>query len=149
MSDHLVVTTDEVVRGRPGTVSRCTCGWKSAWGVQDGSAEADAHGHRMRRDEDYRKRALGRVAEYNKAERERGCTCKLFEDSYGFVMDRDCVLHGFVKREPKKVESREPCHGCSCHINPPCGACENCVHWDIDDCENDCQTCTDHEEEVE
>lgn len=39
------------------------------------------------------------------------------------------------------------CHNCSCHINPPCGECENCKHWDVTDCPNDCQDCDiDHEE---
>lgn len=33
------------------------------------------------------------------------------------------------------------CHECRCHVNPPCGACENCKHWDVDDCPNDCQLC--------
>lgn len=33
------------------------------------------------------------------------------------------------------------CHECNCHLHPPCGACEKCVHWDVEGCENDCQTC--------
>lgn len=34
------------------------------------------------------------------------------------------------------------CHECSCHINPPCGQCENCNHPDGDLCpEGDCQNC--------
>lgn len=41
--------------------------------------------------------------------------------------------------------SKERCHDCSCHISAPCGACENCGHWDHPDCENDCQDCEDHE----
>lgn len=48
---HEVVITDEIVRGGPGTVARCSCGWVSAWGVQDGSAEADAARHlRLRKE---------------------------------------------------------------------------------------------------
>lgn len=42
---------------------------------------------------------------------------------------------------------RERCHDCSCHINPPCGRCENCQHADYPECENDCQDCEDHQEE--
>ncbi|ALY09912.1 hypothetical protein SEA_ROSIEPOSIE_66 [Arthrobacter phage RosiePosie] len=41
----------------------------------------------------------------------------------------------------------KPCHPCSCHLHPPCGACEHCTHWDVDDCPNDCQDCPDHEED--
>lgn len=38
------------------------------------------------------------------------------------------------------------CHECNCFVNPPCGACENCKHWYVDDCPNDCQLCEyDHE----
>lgn len=33
------------------------------------------------------------------------------------------------------------CHVCNCFVNPPCGACENCKHWDVSDCSKDCQTC--------
>lgn len=45
------------------------------------------------------------------------------------------------------------CHECSCHINPPCGRCEECAHWDaeergIEDCPNDCQECDEHEETI-
>ena len=29
----------------PGTVARCTCGWKSSWTIRDGSAEADGARH--------------------------------------------------------------------------------------------------------
>lgn len=44
------------------------------------------------------------------------------------------------------VVVRERCHDCSCHINPPCGRCVECKHWDYPDCENDCQDCEDHQE---
>ncbi|QFG12938.1 hypothetical protein PBI_MIMI_271 [Arthrobacter phage Mimi] len=36
------------------------------------------------------------------------------------------------------------CHECSCHINPPCYACQNCNHWDVKGCDHDCQDCTGH-----
>jgi hypothetical protein len=42
---HKTTCTDELVRGHGGTVARCTCGWRDAWGVRDGSAEASAHAH--------------------------------------------------------------------------------------------------------
>lgn len=38
------------------------------------------------------------------------------------------------------------CHDCRCHFNPPCSACERCVHIDQTVCPEDCQTCEyDHE----
>ena len=36
------------------------------------------------------------------------------------------------------------CHECTCFLSAPCGACENCVHPDYPECENDCQECEDH-----
>lgn len=33
------------------------------------------------------------------------------------------------------------CHPCSCHLSPPCGACENCTHPDDVCPEGDCQNC--------
>lgn len=35
----------------------------------------------------------------------------------------------------------KPCHDCSCHVHPPCSACESCVHIDYPECPNDCQDC--------
>lgn len=43
--EYVVTCTDERVRGNPGTVARCTCGWEDAWGIQEGNAEASAHFH--------------------------------------------------------------------------------------------------------
>ena len=38
------------------------------------------------------------------------------------------------------------CHECNCFVDPPCGACERCKRWYVDDCPNDCQFCEyDHE----
>lgn len=35
-----------------------------------------------------------------------------------------------------------PCHDCSCHRNPPCSNCENCLHMNGEiECPNDCRTC--------
>ena len=42
---HTTTCTDQMVRGYPGTVARCTCGWSDAWGIPDGSAEASAYEH--------------------------------------------------------------------------------------------------------
>lgn len=148
---HSVTTSDTTVRGRPGTVAECSCGWRSAWGVRDGSAESDAHHHRMVHDEDYLSDHRARVAEHNAAERERGCTCKLFDDSFGFALDLDCPIHAPKSSGPAPVaapaKAHSPCHSCSCHIHPPCGACENCRHYDNPDCPNDCQTCGDHDDD--
>ena len=37
----------------------------------------------------------------------------------------------------------DECHECRCHVVvfPPCGACENCTHWDVEGCDEDCQEC--------
>ena len=47
--EHKVSCTDELVTKSfgtyPGTVARCTCGWKSSWTTRDGSAEADGARH--------------------------------------------------------------------------------------------------------
>ena len=47
--EHRVSCTDELVTKSfgtyPGTVARCTCGWKSSWTTRDGSAEADGARH--------------------------------------------------------------------------------------------------------
>lgn len=61
MSSHDVITTDEEVRGRPGTVARCSCGWVSHWGIRDGSAESDAHHHLMIHDSEYEQKHRARV----------------------------------------------------------------------------------------
>lgn len=145
---HSVTTADTTVRGHPGTVAKCSCGWKSAWGVRDGSAESDAHHHRLDHDEDYLNDHRARIAEHNAAERERGCTCKLFDLSFSSMLDPDCPVHG-VKSGPvaAPAETHSPCHSCSCHTHPPCGACENCRHYDNPDCSNDCQTCGDHDDD--
>lgn len=42
---HKTTCTDGLVRGQRGTIATCTCGWRDAWGMQDGSAEASAHAH--------------------------------------------------------------------------------------------------------
>lgn len=50
MSKHEITSTDEMVTKSfgtyPGTVARCTCGWKSAWTCRDGSAERDGAEHK-------------------------------------------------------------------------------------------------------
>lgn len=54
MSKHLTRAWDDEVRGYPGTKWECTCGARGDWSIQDGSAERDAHDHRMARDPEYR-----------------------------------------------------------------------------------------------
>lgn len=46
----------------------------------------------------------------------------------------------------QEVGNMPECHDCRCHFNPPCSACERCVHIDQTVCPEDCQTCEyDHE----
>lgn len=146
MSEHAVTIKDETVRNRPGTTAKCSCGWSSSWGIRDGSAEADAHHHQVSRDSEYRERHLARVEDHSNRERERGCICKMFTDDFGFMMNRDCPIHGPKPSRSAAQPSGERCHSCSCHINPPCGACENCAHYDHPNCPNDCQDCEDDHE---
>ncbi|MFC5930893.1 hypothetical protein D6T64_11930 [Cryobacterium melibiosiphilum] len=127
MAEHGITTKDEMVRERPGTVATCTCGWRSAWGVQDGSAESDAHDHQMQHDPEARARHEKRMAEWRAENAAR-------------IAARATVI------QPKATEHY---HGCSCHLSAPCGACENCKHpaGDFaDECPNDCQDCdTEHD----
>ena len=127
MSEHSMTTKDEIVRGRPGTVATCTCGWRSAWGIQDGSAECDAHDHKMSHDPEYRAESKNRMAEWraeNAARAEARATTT----------------------PPKQSEHF---HNCSCHLGAPCGACENCSHPSGDfeaECPDSCQDCeADHD----
>lgn len=121
---HTVDSRDATVRGYPGTVSTCTCGWRSEWAVRDGSAESDAHGHMRAVDPEYRRLDDERHARW-KAEHEARVAARL--------------------SEPPRAETKPVtrCHECSCHINPPCSRCENCKHGagDINDCPNDCEDC--------
>lgn len=146
-----MTVADETVRSRPGTVARCSCGWSSAWGIQDGSAEASAEAHRIANDPEYRRERSDRIAEHHAAKRERGCLCEHIADSYSYVVDKDCPMHGIRRTRTEPVEAGPvkfvaPCHPCSCHVDPPCNGCVECRHHDVDDCPNDCQTCEDHDE---
>lgn len=147
---HTMKVTDETVKGHEGTVARCSCGWVCGYAVRDGSAEASAEDHRIANDEDYRQKRLAEVAEYQAAERARGCTCPQIEGTYSRGFDLKCPLHGFGERDhDPKPASKIPkyCHSCSCHIDPPCDECVNCAHVDHPECPNDCQTCEDHDDE--
>lgn len=42
---HTVNTTKENVKGYPGAVARCSCGWEAAWIYDDKSAESDGASH--------------------------------------------------------------------------------------------------------
>lgn len=140
---HSVTSTDQNVRGYPGTVARCICGWSDAWAVRDGSAEEAGHSHLMAYDPEYKSRQQHRYVEWEQEQRALGCNCKLFE-GYSSLLDPDCTLH----KPPLAPSAPTHSHNCSCHISPPCWACFECRHWDHPECENDCQTCEDHEEEI-
>ena len=114
---HEVTFQDEEVRGRPGTTWRCTCGAGGRWGVRDGSAEAEASIH---------------TYVYN-----------------GLKYEESLTKQSYLRETthpPPVQDSRERCHDCSCHINPPCGACINCPHWNEPDCDKDCQECEEEHE---
>ena len=141
MRTHEVVTTDEVVRGHPGTVARCSCGWISRWWVRDGSAESDAHQHRMSEDDAYREQRKARVAEHNAREKARSCTCERSALDFVYTHSDECPIHRIELTPSLPMAPPIRCHGCSCHLHPPCGYCENCKHFDDPDCKNDCQDC--------
>ena len=140
MSDHKVTCTDEPVRlvaGElsPGTVARCACGWSSSWWVSDGSAECDGDRHMRTHDPEYRARQEDRERVWAVEREDRAAKAEETR------LER--LANTSLGPESKPAD---PCHECSCHINPPCGACENCKHWDEPDCDNDCQDCEeDHE----
>lgn len=140
MSEHEVKTEDTQVRGYPGTVATCRCGWRSAWAVRDGSAESDANQHMVEKDPEYRERYRKRGDEWAAKMRADGCVCELLTFSY--LVSPECSVH---RREPRPAAAPHS-HGCSCHVSAPCGACVNCAHADHPECPNDCQTCEDHQE---
>lgn len=134
---HVVISTDELVNktgyaSRPGTVARCSCGWRSAWMTRDGSAEADGHGHLRAVDPEYRARDDERHAAWKAENEERKAKAE------------DARIARPAPAPPAR--RRERCHDCSCHINPPCGGCENCKHADYPECPNDCQDCEEHDD---
>jgi len=131
MAKHVTTCTDEevrLVRGGTsmGTVARCTCGWVSSWWVRDGSAEADAHYHVRTYDAEYNAECEANEAEDRKR---RDLEAKVEP----VVTERVVVdnTHGGSD------------HGCTCFQCAPCGACEYCNHWGLEEgsCELDCQTC--------
>lgn len=114
-----------------GTTAYCTCGWKKWWWVRDGSAEQDGHYHKRAYDPVYDAECEAR----DKAQRKELEEIKI---SLSYCPERP-PLPSVEKIKPHD-------HGCSCHISAPCGPCERCAHWGIDDCPNDCQDCEDHYE---
>ena len=124
---HGITLTDEMVRGYPGTVARCLCGRLFAWGVRDGSAEADSHAHMLAVDPEYRAKSEALRA--------------------AWVAENE--VRQAARVAVPTVSHPEHLHNCSCHLGAPCGPCENCRHpaGDFDDCSNDCQECeVDHAE---
>lgn len=128
---------DGEVRGRRGTIATCTCGWRDAWGVQDGSAEASAYLHSLQHDPRKRAEHEERARQYFAGAEARD------------TENRRRAAESLARREPD-VEPRQRCHDCSCHLDPPCSACENCAHMDGEiDCPNDCRDCTEHEDDLD
>ena len=135
---HEVTATDEMVNSRvgypprPGTVARCACGWKSAWWLRDGSAEADGHAHMRLVDPEYRVRDDERRAQWAAEHEERKAKAE---------------AERLARPQPPSPPAKayEQCHGCACHIAPPCGPCEDCKHADYPECTNDCQDCEEHD----
>jgi hypothetical protein len=128
---HGITSVDQLVRGHPGTVVTCLCGWQDAWGVSDGSAEASGHEHMLSRDPEY-------VIWY------REMVAKQRADHAEWLKAHPPVAR-VVRAVPRPIHQ----HGCSCHIDPPCSRCVNCRHIDHPECPNDCQTCEEHAGEVE
>lgn len=131
MTKHVTTCTDEevrLVRGGTsmGTVARCTCGWVSSWWVRDGSAEADAHHHMRSYDAEYNAECEAREAEDKKRR-------ALEANPEPVVVVREVVVNTHIGSD----------HGCTCFQCAPCGSCESCNHWDIEEgsCELDCQVC--------
>lgn len=121
---HKITAEDVEVRGHPGTKVTCVCGWSDKWSVRDGSAEDSGYHHVVKNDSELQKKIKEEVA-----------------------LRRNVVASPVLRIVPT-VSSKPHEHNCSCHINPPCSQCENCNHWDIEGCDNDCQTCDiDHDEE--
>jgi len=144
VSEHATKSEDAIVRGYPGTVASCDCGWTSSWSVRDGSAEEEAHVHMMGTDAAYRARQVERTDAWASILREQGCLCKMLTGSYSYVLNTACPTH-FRRVVP--VASSDHQHNCSCHLGAPCGRCENCAHIDHPECENDCQTCEEHDDD--
>lgn len=112
---HKVTCTDfKIDHRRAGTTARCVCGWVDRWEMQGGNAEASGAAH---------------VAKYAPKPEE-------------YAQERAIVVitPSPLPTPPSAVQETHS-HNCSCHINPPCGSCENCKHWDEPDCDNDCQDC--------
>lgn len=132
MSDHKVTCTDERVRGYWGTVARCICGWSDAWMLQGGNAESSGHSHMMENDPEYSARHEERMWVWAAEQVERDA-------------QREAEHLIRLENTPLGPETKpfEPCHQCSCHLNPPCSNCENCAHAsnEITDCDNDCDSC--------
>lgn len=128
MSEHTTTTVDGDVRGYPGTIATCSCGWRDAWAVMDGSAESSAHFHRLSHDPE--------------AKRDYDEQMRLVREAN---VQRDAERVVQPVREGAPI--RERCHPCSCHLHPPCGACENCAHADHPECGNDCQTCEEYHDD--
>lgn len=133
-TEHKTTCWDDEVRGYPGTRWECTCGRGGAWGVRDGSAESDAHSHLLGSVPGYREEWDARMqAQREESERQQAERTERFK----------AAMAQRTQSEARPIHS----HDCSCYFNPPCGACENCKHADHPECENDCQTCEEHDDD--
>lgn len=156
MSDHEISYTNLMPDAKTisGKTAWCKCGWSDTWRIADGSAEASASGHMVDNDPEYRAQREAWGREWAQEQAARGCICEHFWDGSGFMLDRECPLHGSKNKSPANRYASESnaqrCHDCSCHIDPPCTECVECVHIDVADgeCESDCQECPGHGEIV-
>lgn len=145
---HILTESTGTRFGEPSDIVTCSCGWRDEWATQDGSAQAAGHDHKIAVDPAYSaefEAKQRRFADEQKAEmRAKGCICR-FEATIR-VLDADCLVHQPAPSSVSASVARERCHDCSCHINPPCGSCENCLHGDDAAwCPLNCDDCMIHE----
>lgn len=127
MAEHGITAKDFEHADGIGTVATCLCGWRDAWMMQGGNAEASGHDHMRTVDPDYRRRENEAHAQW------------LVEHEARQVARKAAL----AANPPAPREPVTHYHSCSCHLSPPCSACTNCMHQggDINDCPNDCQEC--------
>ena len=141
--EHVTTCIDGTVRGYRGTSWKCTCGAGGAWAVRDGSAESDTYHHRLTVDPEFAKaeqerKALWREEQAAILARNREATAARRAEAEVSKAEPPLAVAEMVLTEEFEhlAEDHPNCkfeepgmHGCSCHLNPPCGACENCPSW--------------------